>query len=215
MTFEVIDLGRMGYEVAFARQLEIHAEVMAGERPSTLLLVEHDPVITLGAAFHEKNLLHDRSAYAGLGVEVHPTDRGGDVTYHGPGQLVAYPIFRLEEMGRDLHRYLRGLESAVIGVAAEFGLEAGRNPVNTGVWVGNRKLCAIGIKVRRWVTLHGLALNCNVDLGPFSLIVPCGIGGDYGVTSLSRELGREVTIEEVKPLLVENLCAERFGSERP
>ena len=205
MNFEVIDLGHLGYEAAFARQLEVHAEVLEGTRPSTLLLVEHDPVVTLGAAFHEENLLHDRSAYPTLGVEVFPTDRGGDVTYHGPGQLVAYPIFRLEEIGKDLHRYLRGLEAAVIDVAAGYGLEAGRNPVNTGVWVENRKLCAIGIKVRRWVTLHGLALNCDVDLNGFSLIVPCGIGGGYGVTSLSRELGRPVTIEDAKPRLVESL----------
>lgn len=205
MNFEVLDLGHLGYEAAFARQLEVHAEVLEGIRPSTLLLVEHDPVITLGAAYHEENLRHDRAAYSGLGVEVHPTDRGGDVTYHGPGQLVAYPIFRLDEMGRDLHRYLRGLEAAVIDVATGYGLEAGRNPVNTGVWVGNRKLCAIGIKVRRWVTLHGLALNCDVDLKGFSLIVPCGIGEGYGVTSLTRELGRTVSIEEAKPRLVESL----------
>lgn len=205
MNFELIDLGHLGYEAAFARQTEIHAEVLEGTRPSTLLLVEHDPVVTLGAAFHEENLLHERAAYSGLGVEIFPTDRGGDVTYHGPGQLVAYPIFRLDEVGRDLHRYLRGLEAAVIGVAAGYGLEAGRNPVNTGVWIENRKLCAIGIKVRRWVTLHGLALNCDVDLKGFSLIVPCGIGGGFGVTSLTRELGRTVSIEEAKPRLVESL----------
>lgn len=205
MTFDVLDLGHLGYEEAFARQLEIHAAVLEGSRPSTLLLVEHDPVVTLGAAYHEENLLHDRDAYAGLGVEVYPTDRGGDVTYHGPGQLVAYPIFRLDEIGRDLHRYLRGLEAAVIDVAAGYGLSAERNAVNTGVWVENRKFCAIGIKVRRWVTLHGLALNCDVDLKGFSLIVPCGIGGGYGVTSLTRELGRTVTIDEAKPRLVESL----------
>jgi lipoyl(octanoyl) transferase len=205
MTFDVLDLGHLGYEEAFARQLEIHASVLAGERPSTLLLVEHDPVVTLGAAYHEENLLHDRDAYAGLGVSVFPTDRGGDVTYHGPGQLVAYPIFRLDDLGRDLHRYLRGLEAAVIDVAAGYGLSAERNAVNTGVWIENRKLCAIGIKVRRWVTLHGLALNCDVDLKGFSLIVPCGIGGGYGVTSLTRELGRTVTIDEAKPRLVESL----------
>lgn len=202
MTFEVEDLGRLGYEAAFARQLEVHAEVLEGSRPSTLLLVEHPPVITLGAAYHEENLRYGREEYARRGVEVHPTDRGGDVTFHGPGQLVAYPIFRLEEMGRDLHRYLRGLEAAVISVAASYGLEAGRNPVNTGVWVENWKLCAIGIKVKRWVTLHGLALNCEVDLDYFSLIVPCGISGDFGVTSLSWELGRRVSVEEAKPRLV-------------
>jgi lipoyl(octanoyl) transferase len=122
------------------------------------------------------------------------------VTYHGPGQLVAYPIFRLEE--RDLHAYLRRLEEAVIVTLREFGLAGERNPVNTGVWLGNRKVCAIGIKVRRWVTLHGLALNCNIDLDPFGTIVPCGIRGNFGVTSMSLERGHEVTIDEVSPVLV-------------
>ncbi|MGV3615631.1 MAG: lipoyl(octanoyl) transferase LipB [Fimbriimonas sp.] len=207
MTFTVRDLGRMGYEAAFEVQREVHAEVLEGSRPNTLLLVEHDPVLTLGAAFHAENLLLPVEDYAAHGIDVRPTDRGGDVTYHGPGQLVAYPIFRLEEMGRDLHRYLRGLEEAVIGTAATFGVASGRNPVNTGVWVENRKLCAIGIKVRRWVTMHGLALNCDTDLTPFGQIVPCGIGGDYGVTSLTREVGRRVSIEETKPRLVRALEA--------
>ena len=204
MTFQVQDLGRVGYLQAFDRQRATHEEVLGGG-PNTLLLVEHPPVLTLGASFHQENLLQSAEEYRARGITVEVTDRGGDVTYHGPGQLVAYPIFRLEEIGKDLHRYLRDLESAVIATAAAFGVEAGRNPVNTGVWVGNRKLCAMGIKIRRWVSMHGLALNCDVDLAPFGLIVPCGIGGGYGVTSLSEETGRRVTVDEAKPILVDAL----------
>ena len=127
------------------------------------------------------------------------------MTYHGPGQLVAYPVLDLSRRERDLHRYLRALEEAVIGVVDAFGLSGERNPVNTGVWIGNRKVCAMGIKVRRWVTMHGLALNCDPDLAPYATIVPCGVRGDYGVTSLTQELDRRVAVDEAKPILVERL----------
>ena len=203
MTFEVRDLGRLDYDAAFDVQRAVHDEILLGARPSTLLLVEHNPVLTLGAAFHAENLLLATAEYEARGIQVRPTDRGGDVTYHGPGQLVAYPIFKLEERGRDLHRYLRDLEESVILTAAHFDVTGGRNPINTGVWVAQRKLCAIGIKVRRWVTLHGLALNCNPDLSPFTTIIPCGITGDYGVTSLSQEIGREVSPEDAKPVVIQ------------
>jgi lipoyl(octanoyl) transferase len=198
--FDVIRAGRRSYEAGYALQLEVHGRVMSGEAGDTLILIEHDPVITLGAGYHAENLLASPEALSAMGIAVATTDRGGDVTYHGPGQLVAYPIFRLEE--RDLHAYLRRLEEAVIVTLREFGLAGERNPVNTGVWLGNRKVCAIGIKVRRWVTLHGLALNCNIDLDPFGTIVPCGIRGNFGVTSMSLERGHEVTIDEVSPVLV-------------
>lgn len=204
--FLVRDLGLMPYGEAWALQKSLVEEVLA-EGPETLLLVEHPPVLTLGAAFHVESLLLDEAAYRARGIEVVRTDRGGDVTYHGPGQLVAYPLFDLSGRGRDLHRYLRGLEEAVIGTLGAFGLAGERNPVNTGVWVGNRKVCAMGIKVRRWVAMHGLALNCDVDLAPYATIVPCGIQGDYGVTSLAQELGRKVPVEEAKPILVERLRA--------
>lgn len=192
-----IDLGRMAYAPCVVRQLEILAEVQAGA-PDTLVFVEHDPVLTLGANFHEQNLLLTREEYAARGIEVTQTDRGGDVTYHGPNQLVIYPIFDVARRGRDLHKWLRDLEETVIVAAREFGIEATRFPPNTGVWANGRKMAAIGIKVKRWVSMHGIALNCDNDLTPFDWIVPCGIL-DYGVTSLSAESGRRVTIEDAKP----------------
>lgn len=194
----------MPYEEAFALQRQIVDDVLAGG-DETILLVQHPPILTLGAAFHVENLLLSEEAYQAQGIDIVRTDRGGDVTFHGPGQLVAYPILNLTERGKDLHRYLRALEEAVIETVAHFGLQGERNPVNTGVWIGNRKICAMGIKVRRWVTMHGLALNCSTDLSPYETIVPCGIRGDYGVTSLSQELDREVTVDEAKPILVSAL----------
>jgi len=197
----VRDLGVMPYEEAFDLQRQIVDEVLNGGE-EVILLVEHPAILTLGAAFHVENLLLSEEAYRERGIEVVRTDRGGDVTFHGPGQLVAYPIINLTERGKDLHRYLRTLEEAVIRTVAHFGLQGVRNPVNTGVWIENRKVCAMGIKVRRWVTMHGLALNCSTDLSPYEDIVPCGVRGDYGVTSLTQELGRPVTVDEVKPHLV-------------
>lgn len=200
----VVDLGLLPYEEAFARQREAVDDVLAGGE-ERIFVVQHPPILTLGAAFHVENLLLPEEEYAGRGIEIARTDRGGDVTFHGPGQLVCYPILNLSERGKDLHRYLRALEEAVIQAVGHFGLVGERNPVNTGVWIGNRKVCAMGIKVRRWVTMHGLALNCDTDLSPYETIVPCGIRGDYGVTSLSRELGRSVTVGEAKPVLLEAL----------
>lgn len=189
----------MGYGHAVEIQRETLDEVAAGGAES-LLYVEHDPVLTLGSNFHDGNLLLSSEQYAKMGIEVVRTDRGGDVTYHGPGQLVAYPIFDLNRHGRDLHKWLRDLEEAVIVALAHFGLEGVRFPPHTGVWIKDRKICAMGVKVKRWVSMHGIALNCSNDLGAFELIVPCGIQG-YGVTSLSRELGRDVTPPEVQPVL--------------
>lgn len=201
LPFDVLDLGRMAFGPCYELQLRHVEEVLAGSR-DRLLLVEHEPVLTLGANFHESNLLLPRDEYAARGIEVVPTDRGGDVTYHGPGQLVAYPVFSLERRGRDLHRWLRDLEEVVIQTLAGYGVAGRRFPPHTGVWVEDLKLCAIGIKVRRWVSFHGLALNCDIELSPFDLIVPCGIEG-YGVTSLSQRVGRRVSVDEVKPRLVE------------
>ncbi len=198
----VRDLGTMPYEAAWALQREIVEGILAGG-PGTLLLVEHPPVLTLGAAFHVENLLLSEDEYRRRGIDAVRTDRGGDVTYHGPGQLVAYPLLDLSRRGRDLHRYLRTLEEAVMAVVGTFGLVGERNPVNTGVWIGNRKVCAMGIKVRRWVTMHGLALNCDTDLAPYATIVPCGVRGDYGVTSLTQATGRRVTVAEAKPILID------------
>ncbi len=205
LPFDVLDLGRMAFGPCYELQLHHVEEVLAGGC-DRLLLVEHDPVLTLGANFHESNLLLPRDEYAARGIEVVPTDRGGDVTYHGPGQLVAYPVFSLERRGRDLHRWLRDLEEVVIQTLAGYGVAGRRFPPHTGVWVEDLKMCAIGIKVRRWVSFHGLALNCDNELSPFDLIVPCGIEG-YGVTSLSQRVGRRVSVDEVKPRLVEALAS--------
>lgn len=203
---EVLDLGRLGYLPAWDRQREVAEGVVAGG-PDTLILVEHDPVLTLGANFHTENLLHPEAWYRERGIEIIPTDRGGDVTYHGPGQLVIYPIFALDRHGRDLHAWIRRLEAAIIGAAASFGLEGRRFPPHTGVWVGDRKLAAIGIKVRKWVNLHGIAMNVENDLAIFDEFVPCGIQ-DYGVTSLSQEAGRPVTLSESKVAVVTSFLRE-------
>lgn len=212
----VLDLGRLGYQAAWDRQLEVHQELLDGG-DDCLIFVEHDPVLTLGANFHEENLLLTREQYGERGIDVVRTDRGGDVTYHGPGQLVIYPIFDLTRHGKDLHKWMRDLEETMIITCSEFGVEAGRlSDVNTGAWVGNRKIAAIGVKVRRWVSLHGIAINCANDLGVFDLIVPCGVVG-HGVTSLSREVGAEVGIEDAKPVVVgafEKVFSESEGKRR-
>jgi lipoyl(octanoyl) transferase len=196
----VLDLGRTAYEPAWEAQRQLAEEVLAGG-PDTLILVEHDPVLTLGASFHEQNLLLTREQYAERGIAVVRTDRGGDVTYHGPGQLVLYPIFDLRRHGQDLHRWMRDLEEAVIVGARHWGLVGVRFAPHTGVWLGEpppmRKVAAIGVKVKRWVSLHGIALNCDNGLEAFDLIVPCGIVG-HGVTSLSRATGRPVSVQEAK-----------------
>ncbi len=202
MPFEVRDLGRVGYLACVDLQAQTLEEVLTGSAPDTLILVEHDPALTLGANFHEENLLHPVEEYERQGIEVIRTDRGGDVTYHGPGQLVIYPIFNVANQGKDLHKWLRNLEETMILTAQAFGLNPRRFPPHTGVWINDLKLAAIGIKIKRWVSMHGIALNCNNDLTTFDLIVPCGIQG-YGVTSLSQELGRNVTIDEAKPIVIE------------
>ena len=196
--FEVQDWGLVSYQEAWDRQLQVHQSVLDGG-PNVLILVEHPPVLTLGANFHESNLLLPVEQYSQHGIEVIRTDRGGDVTYHGPGQQVIYPIFNI---GRDVHKWMRDLESTMLEVLASYGLSGRRFPPHTGAWVGDMKVAAIGVKVRRWVSLHGIAINCANDLGAFGLVVPCGIQG-YGVTSLSALLGREVTPEEVKPRIIE------------
>lgn len=196
----VVDLGHLAYGPTAEIQRNTLEEVASGREPNTLFFVEHDAVLTLGANFHEENLLFSAEQYRARGIEVTTTERGGDVTFHGPKQLVIYPVFNVAEFGRDLHKWLRDLEETMILTCAHLGLVAYRSPINTGAWVNEKKIAAIGIKVRRWVSMHGIALNCNNDLSPFNLIVPCGIFG-YGVTSLSQEAGREITIEDAKPVV--------------
>lgn len=190
-----MDLGVMEYGACWAVQRERADAVLDGRLPDTLFFVRHPPVLTLGASFHEENLLLTRAEYASRGIQVERTDRGGDVTYHGPGQLVIYPIFDLTRHGRDLHAWMRGLEATMIQVCADFGIAARRFPPHTGAWIADRKVAAIGVKVRRWVNLHGIALNCSTDLGVFEWIVPCGIQ-QFGVTSISAELGQTISPED-------------------
>lgn len=204
----VIDLGLMPWQECTDYQKQLQSEVIDGAE-DTLIFVEHPPVLTLGASFHAENLLFSRAQYEAMGIEVVPTDRGGDVTFHGPRQLVIYPVFDVSRHGRDLHKWLRDLEETMILTCRSFNLKGYRFPPNTGVWVDGQKVAAIGIKIRRWVSMHGIALNCDNDLNPFQTIVPCGIR-THGVTSLSRELDRVVTIEEAKPA-VQNAFRTTFN----
>lgn len=187
----------MGYEAAWDRQLVEHAAVVEGG-DDCLIFVEHPPVLTLGANFHSENLLLSPEAYAGQGIEVIKTDRGGDVTYHGPGQLVIYPIFDLRRHGKDVHKWMRDLEETILLTLVDFGITGRRFPPHTGAWVDDAKVAAIGVKIKKWVSLHGIAINCSPQIHGFEGIVPCGIRG-HGVTSLSQLLDREVLVAEVKP----------------
>lgn len=218
MNLPFVDLGRMPYRAAYEEQSRRLAGVLeARERgepcAGVLLLVEHDPVVTIS---HRKsapsNLLATPEMLALHGVDVQETDRGGDITYHGPGQLVAYPILDLQVLRLGLHDYMRMLEDVVIAVCARFGLAAERDPSATGVWVPRRekpaaKICAMGVRVRKWATMHGLALNVTTNLGHFDLIVPCGLAG-RPVTSLEAELGAACpTMVETKKALAEELSS--------
>ena len=184
------DLGRVPYRAALAFQRRAVAARAQGLAPDVLYLVEHDPVLTVGRSGGEANLRLPAGDYARLGIEVVDVERGGDVTYHGPGQIVGYPIVALDALpsGRDLHRYLRDLEEGLIRAIATFGLAAERRPPYTGVWVGSHKVAAIGVAVRRWVAFHGFALNVDPNLRHFDLIHPCGIR-HLGVGSLASLLG--------------------------
>ena len=192
------DLGRVPYRAALAFQHRAVETRARGESPDVLYFVEHEPVLTVGRGGHDENLKLPESEYLRRGIEVVPVERGGDVTYHGPGQIVGYPIVGLESLpgGRDLHRYLRDLEEGILRVLGSYGLEGSRRPGYTGVWVGDRKVAAIGVAVRRWVTFHGFALNVNPDLAHFDLIHPCGIRG-LGVASLESLLGKAPPRDEV------------------
>ncbi|MGD0322197.1 MAG: lipoyl(octanoyl) transferase LipB [Terriglobia bacterium] len=198
-------LGLVDYEDGLRLQRELVARRKAGTIPDTLLLLEHPHVYTLGRNAKTENLLISAEQLAARGAQVFEIDRGGDVTYHGPGQLVGYPILDLAQHRRDIAWYMRCLEEVLIAVAGEYGLEAGRLAGAPGVWVGNDKLAAMGVHISRWVTSHGFAFNVNTDLSYFDWIVPCGLR-DKGVTSLQKLLGRRVEMEEVTEKVV-----RRFG----
>ncbi len=193
---EVQRLGRVRYADGLALQERLVAGRKAGSVPDTLLLLEHEPVFTLGRNARQENVLFPVEALRQRGFDVSEAGRGGDVTYHGPGQLVAYPILELPHERRDVHRYVRDLEEVMIRLCADYGLTGGRVAGRTGCWIGDDKIGAIGVRISRWVTSHGLAFNVTTDLAPFRLIVPCGIS-DKGVTSLLKLLGREVPMDEV------------------
>jgi lipoate-protein ligase B len=203
----VSDLGcDVDYRAALARQEVLHAERVAGCIPDTLLLLEHRRVYTLGRSAEAANLLRSVRELAGAGIDVCATTRGGDVTYHGPGQLVGYPILHLGERGLRVIAYVTALEEVLIRVLAGFGLQAGRDARNRGVWVGDDKIAALGIRVSRQVAMHGFALNVNTRLSDYAGLVPCGLR-DAGVTSLARLLGHAIPMEEVKSLVVREFRA--------
>lgn len=203
-TSSFLDWGRTRHADATARQLALVEDRIAGKTGDTLVFTEHEPVYTLGlragAAAH---LLWDDAERARRGIGLEQTGRGGDITYHGPGQIVGYPIVSLAQ-SRDLHAYLRFLEQVVIDALAELGLAGSRREGLTGIWIGPRKIAAIGVAARRWITYHGFALNLEPDLTPFSGIVPCGIPSAQGtVTSVAAELGRSPEAAKVKGLLAD------------
>ena len=212
----VLRLGRVEYEDGLALQRLFGQARFSGQSPDVLMLLEHPPVITLGRGAKAGNITAPPEALAAEGVEVFETNRGGDVTYHGPGQIVGYPVFHLAPDRQDVRRYVRDVEGSLIAALARFGIEAGRIPRWPGVWVGEegkdaRKIGAIGVHLSRWLTSHGFALNVNTNLAHFGLIVPCGIH-EAGVTSMARELGRPQPVPPVEDALGEAF-AQTFGAE--
>ena len=198
----VVELGRRDYASVLALQEQTHAARVRGEVPDTLLLVEHDPVITLGRAAKQEHVLATPEHLGSLGIELHEIGRGGDVTYHGPGQLVAYPIVDLKPDRCDVRRYVRNLEQVMLQVAEHYGLTPQRIEGMAGAFVEQRKYGALGVRISRWVTMHGIAINVSTDLDAFSLIVPCGLRTTT-VTSLSREVGREISLADAQARVVE------------
>lgn len=208
------DIGRVSYGDAWDFQTKLFSQTVdlklanrkqsetAQETTDHFLFVEHPPVFTLGKSGKMEHLLVDEDQLKKDGFEFYPVNRGGDITYHGPGQIVGYPIIDLDHYFTDIHKYLRYLEEVIISTLADYGLKAGRSDGETGVWLEEgtpfaRKMCALGVKASRWTTMHGFALNVNADLRHFEYIVPCGIS-DKKVTSLHVELGRNVDLDEVK-----------------
>jgi lipoyl(octanoyl) transferase len=203
---EAIWLGRVGYDEGLALQETAVGERVAGRVGDRLFLLEHPHVYTLGRGANSANVLASEEELARLGAGLYHTGRGGDVTYHGPGQLIGYPIISLKPDRCDVHRYVRDLEEVLIRTAVDYDVTAERVGGLTGVWVGGEKLGAIGVRIARWVTSHGFALNVTTDLDFFGKIVPCGIA-DRGVTSLERLTGRRIDLEEVGRSVVNNFGA--------
>lgn len=196
---EVRDLGLIAYSEAWKLQQELVAKRKTGTAPDTLLLLEHPHVITLGRSAQHENILA-----VPPDVEIQETNRGGDVTYHGPGQLVGYPIFDLHGLRKDVAWYMRTVEECLIGALGTFGIHAGRIEGLTGVWVGNDKIAAMGVHLSRWITCHGFALNVSTDLKYFDAIIPCGIR-DHGVTSMEKVLAAKVPMPAVKQAVIRSV----------
>lgn len=194
---DLVDLNFMGYKEAHEIQLRYVESVLSGKSPDTILMVEHPPVFTLGRQGSLDALLKSRDEITGEGVEIIHTERGGDITYHGPGQIVVYPIVQLRRKGLSVTAFIEVLEEIMIRTLADFGVEANRDARNRGVWVGGDKIGSVGIRVRHGVTFHGLALNVTLSLAPFSWIQPCGLSG-VEVTSLAKQLGGSIDFECAK-----------------
>ena len=190
------DLGQRPYQEVWAYQKEIQAKRIAGEIEDTFLMVEHEPVYTLGKNANENHLLQSRDQ----SVDVFNIERGGDITFHGPGQLVGYPILDLSNYKKSISWYMRILEQIIIDTVSEFGIEAKRIEGLTGVWVGDEKIAALGVRIRRWVTMHGFSINVNTDLAFYDGIIPCGIF-DHGITSMEQLLCRPQDMEKVKKVV--------------
>jgi lipoyl(octanoyl) transferase len=203
------DLGFIDYKEAWDLQKEIFSKRISSEIEDTLLLLEHPNTYTLGKTADRINLKSSEDYLKENHISVYDIDRGGDITYHGPGQIVGYPIIDLNNWHKDSHKYLRALEEVIIKTCAEYDLDCERNQKYTGVWINDKKIAAIGIKISRWITMHGFAFNVNTDLNLFNGIVPCGIQ-DKAVTSLKNELKMEIGISKVKQKLLNNFV-EIFG----
>ena len=206
---QAYNLGIVEYNKALQLQGRLVNARLAGDIPDTILFLQHPPVLTVGVFGGEENIIVPRDVLADEGVAIVRTDRGGNITCHEPGQLVGYPIFNLSTKGRDLHQYVRNLEEVIIRTLCDYSIDAQRDAKHPGVWVGERKICALGIRVTRWVTKHGFALNVNNELKHFSHVRPCGIANGE-VTSMSRLLGHEVMIEDVM-LRIVNHCTQVFN----
>lgn len=199
----VIDLNTIDYNDAWSLQKNYFEERRNNSVIDTLFLLEHPHTFTLGKVADKNNLVWDENILAKKNVKVYDIDRGGDITYHGPGQIVGYPIIDLSLWEKDTHQYLRALEQVIMNVCLDYGIKTTRKKEYTGVWIEERKICAIGIKISRWITMHGFAFNVNTDLSMFDGIIPCGIK-DKEVTSLKKELNKEIDLNEVKERIVNN-----------
>ena len=196
-SINILDLGRMSYNSAWDIQKNYHQKVLTGKEQDTLILVEHEPVYTLGKNANDNHLLQSASEE----IKVYRIERGGDITFHGPGQIVVYPIFDLNRFVKSVSWYMRTLEKIIIDTLSDFEIKAELKNGLTGVWVGDEKIGAQGVRISRWVTMHGLALNVNTDLRYFDGIIPCGIF-DYGVTSMEKLMGRKQDINKVKNTII-------------